>query len=176
MTIEEEFAEFAEASTGRLRRAAMLLCGDWHGAEDLTQSALAKVFVSWRRIRLRRRRRLHNAAGGLAIAAVVALVVPVAATNLGQPPASPGHGSGPVAYVLGTGAVTPVYPATRTAGQAIILGGEPDAIAITPDGKTAYIANAGSHSVTPVNIATHRAGKPIQVGATPGQARQWRSR
>src|SRR5262250_2332217 len=34
----------------RLRRTAFLLCGDWHTAEDLTQTALAKVFVSWRRI------------------------------------------------------------------------------------------------------------------------------
>ena len=35
----------------RLRRTAFLLCGDWHTAEDLAQTALAKVFVSWRRIR-----------------------------------------------------------------------------------------------------------------------------
>jgi len=35
----------------RLRRTAFLLCGDWHTAEDLAQTALVKVFVSWRRIR-----------------------------------------------------------------------------------------------------------------------------
>jgi RNA polymerase sigma-70 factor (sigma-E family) len=35
----------------RLRRTAFLLCGDWHTAEDLAQTALTKVFVSWRRIR-----------------------------------------------------------------------------------------------------------------------------
>jgi hypothetical protein len=43
--------EFAEASAPRLRRAAFLLCGDWHTAEDLAQTALAKVFVSWRKVR-----------------------------------------------------------------------------------------------------------------------------
>jgi RNA polymerase sigma-70 factor (sigma-E family) len=48
---EEEFAEFAAASAPRLRRAAFLLCGDWHTAEDLAQTALAKVFVSWRKVR-----------------------------------------------------------------------------------------------------------------------------
>ena len=48
---EQEFAEFAEASAPRLRRAAFLLCGDWHTAEDLAQTALAKVFVSWRKVR-----------------------------------------------------------------------------------------------------------------------------
>lgn len=51
VTTEEEFTEFAEASSTRLRRTAFLLCGDWHAAEDLVQTALAKVFVSWRKIR-----------------------------------------------------------------------------------------------------------------------------
>ena len=51
MTPAEEFAEFAETTSPRLRRMAFLLCGDWHTAEDLAQTTLAKVFVSWRRIR-----------------------------------------------------------------------------------------------------------------------------
>jgi hypothetical protein len=46
----EEFIEFAGAAAPRLRRTAFLLCGDWHTAQDLTQTALAKVFVAWRRI------------------------------------------------------------------------------------------------------------------------------
>lgn len=50
MTPTEEFAEFAGASSARLRRAAFLMCGDWHTAEDLAQATLARVFVSWRRI------------------------------------------------------------------------------------------------------------------------------
>ena len=51
MTPGGEFAEFAEAMSPRLRRMAFLLCGDWHTAENLAQTALAKVFVAWRRIR-----------------------------------------------------------------------------------------------------------------------------
>jgi RNA polymerase sigma-70 factor (sigma-E family) len=50
VTSAEEFTEFAAAVSPRLRRTAFLLCGDWHTAEDLAQTALAKVFVSWRRI------------------------------------------------------------------------------------------------------------------------------
>ena len=50
MTSTEEFAEFAAAAAGRLRRTAFLLCGDWHTAEDLAQATLVKLFVSWRRI------------------------------------------------------------------------------------------------------------------------------
>jgi RNA polymerase sigma-70 factor (sigma-E family) len=51
VSFAEEFVEFAEIASPRLRRTAFLLCGDWHMAEDLVQNALAKVFVAWRRIR-----------------------------------------------------------------------------------------------------------------------------
>jgi len=47
---EDEFVRFAEAAAPRLRRTAFLLCGDWHIAEDLAQTTLAKVFAAWRRI------------------------------------------------------------------------------------------------------------------------------
>jgi RNA polymerase sigma-70 factor (sigma-E family) len=50
VTAEDEFVEFASASAARLRRTAFLLCGDWHTAEDLAQTTLAKVFAAWRRI------------------------------------------------------------------------------------------------------------------------------
>jgi RNA polymerase sigma-70 factor (sigma-E family) len=51
VTNATEFAEFASAASPRLRRTAFLLCGNWHTAEDLTQTALAKVFASWPRVR-----------------------------------------------------------------------------------------------------------------------------
>jgi RNA polymerase sigma-70 factor (sigma-E family) len=57
MTPWDEFVEFAAAASGRLRRSAFLLCGDWHTAEDLAQTTLAKLFASWRRIG--RRDELH---------------------------------------------------------------------------------------------------------------------
>jgi RNA polymerase sigma-70 factor (sigma-E family) len=50
---DEEFVQFAEAVSPRLRRAAFLLCGNWHTAQDLVQATLAKVFVAWRRINRR---------------------------------------------------------------------------------------------------------------------------
>ena len=40
-------------------------------------------------------------------------------------------------------------------------------IAITPDGKTAYVANDGSGTVTPIATATNTAGPPITVGSDP---------
>lgn len=50
MTVADEFVEFATATSPRLRRTAFMLCGDWHTAEDLVQTTLAKMFVSWHRI------------------------------------------------------------------------------------------------------------------------------
>ncbi len=44
-----EFEEFAVARTPQLFRAAWLMCGDAHRAEDLVQETLAKVFVRWHR-------------------------------------------------------------------------------------------------------------------------------
>ena len=44
------FAAFAEACQPRLQRAAYLICGDQHLAEDLLQSALVKVALRWRQL------------------------------------------------------------------------------------------------------------------------------
>jgi YVTN family beta-propeller protein len=40
-------------------------------------------------------------------------------------------------------------------------------IAITPAGRTAYVANFDSDTVTPITVATGQAGKPIKVGKDP---------
>lgn len=45
----EEFASFVRETGTQLHRAALLLTGDPHLAEDLTQTTYAKVYVSWRR-------------------------------------------------------------------------------------------------------------------------------
>jgi RNA polymerase sigma-70 factor (sigma-E family) len=49
VTDDEQFAEFATAHAERLRTTAFMLCRDWHLAQDLTQNALTKLFLSWRR-------------------------------------------------------------------------------------------------------------------------------
>jgi RNA polymerase sigma-70 factor (sigma-E family) len=45
------FREFARTRTLALRRTAYLLCGDWHLAEDLVQTALLKLYRAWSRVR-----------------------------------------------------------------------------------------------------------------------------
>jgi YVTN family beta-propeller protein len=41
------------------------------------------------------------------------------------------------------------------------------AIAITPDAKTACVADNGSGTVTPIDIATRKARAAIRVGGNP---------
>lgn len=45
----EEFADFAAARQSHLKRTAFLLCGDWHEAQDLTQTALLNLCKAWPR-------------------------------------------------------------------------------------------------------------------------------
>jgi RNA polymerase sigma-70 factor (sigma-E family) len=47
---DREFAEFTQARSTALRRTAFLLCGDWQRAEDIVQTALVKLYVSWHRV------------------------------------------------------------------------------------------------------------------------------
>src|ERR1700742_1785651 len=46
----ERCRAWAAAGIGRLHRAAYLLCGNWHEAEEIVQEALARTFVHWGRI------------------------------------------------------------------------------------------------------------------------------
>lgn len=49
---DEQFREFVRSRAAPLHRAAYLLCGDWHLADDLVQEALAKTFRHWRRVQM----------------------------------------------------------------------------------------------------------------------------
>jgi RNA polymerase sigma-70 factor (sigma-E family) len=48
---EAAFRDLYLARRGPLRKTAHLLCGDWHQAEDLVQSAFVKLYVAWGRVR-----------------------------------------------------------------------------------------------------------------------------
>ena len=51
MSDEEDFRQFAASRQKQLLRTAYLLCGDWHAAEDLVQTAFGQLYRSWRRVR-----------------------------------------------------------------------------------------------------------------------------
>lgn len=48
---EQDFAEYFVARRDAVRRSAYLLCGDWHRADDLAQTAFVALHRRWRKIR-----------------------------------------------------------------------------------------------------------------------------
>jgi hyaluronoglucosaminidase len=60
-----------------------------------------------------------------------------------------------------------ISTATNTPGKPIKVGAGPWAIAITPDGKTAYVVSYYPATATPISTATNTAGKPIKVDRGP---------
>lgn len=48
---ETEFEEFFLARGPTLRRTAYMIVRDWHLADDVTQNAMAKLYVAWSRVR-----------------------------------------------------------------------------------------------------------------------------
>ena len=48
---EREFAEYFAARRDAVRRTAYLLCGDWHRADDLAQTAFVALHRRWRKVR-----------------------------------------------------------------------------------------------------------------------------
>ena len=131
-------------------------------------------------IRLRRSRRIR-AAAATAAAAVIAVTIPVGLGVRGhlagpeQPPGTPILYVGTYTSKLHTrhtygGTVVPINTATNTPGTPIQLVGGPNSptiadnvgkIAITPNGKTAYVTT--DSSVTPVSTATNTPGRPIHI-------------
>ena len=76
-----------------------------------------------------------------------------------------------VVAVLGPAGIRALGHTLRPAGQqgsaTVYVGGHSAAIAVTPDGQTAYVVNGTSGTVVPVSTATNQAGNPIKVGGIP---------
>ena len=74
-------------------------------------------------------------------AGVASLAVPRRGCRTGER-----HAITPTVYVtnFNDNTVTPIGTATNTPGTPIPVGQEPLGVAITPDGKTAYVANIGT--------------------------------
>ena len=47
---EDDYRQFVTLKAGQLFKVAYFICGDWHDAQDLLQTSLAKIYVAWHRI------------------------------------------------------------------------------------------------------------------------------
>ncbi len=87
------------------------------------------------------------------------------------------------AWIVASGAVVVTLAAVAVVALRPVLSGPPmievrdgaDALAVTLDGRTLFVANGGDatgamlvvgHTVTPVATATGRPGRPIPVGTS----------
>jgi len=41
---DDDFTRFVAERAGALRRVAYLLCQDWHGADDLVQASITRLY------------------------------------------------------------------------------------------------------------------------------------
>jgi hyaluronoglucosaminidase len=144
---------------------------------DVIEKVLRDAKVRGRSLRRRRRAFSLSLVSALALgtSAVVVLVATVGQSS-GPGGGAASGGSAPTAYVFGPNGtdVTPIDTATNASGRAIVLQESPGSVghltgmAITPNGKTAYVANATSSrnagSVTPIETANNRAGSAIPMG------------
>ena len=141
-----------------------------------------RVDAAWRAGRQARRAAIITSAAAIAVIAVAAAV---SAAILGPRPAA--HRPTATLYVGYTfvgpmrphqhlriaGAIVPISAATNRAGKPIAISGGVGDIALTPDGKTAYVANEDfvstqAGTVTPISTATNTPGKPIRISGGAG--------
>jgi DNA-binding beta-propeller fold protein YncE len=118
-------------------------------------------------IRPQHRRPARGIAGSLAAIAVLVATISVASVSHRSAFVAAPEPAGAVMYVVASNGMTPVTTGPNTRGKPIKIGAIPAAIAITPDGKTAYIADVHPGIVTPVTTATSTPGRPISIGGFP---------
>jgi DNA-binding beta-propeller fold protein YncE len=118
-------------------------------------------------IRPRHRRRARRIAGSLAAIAVIVATISVSSVSHRRAFVAAPRPTGAIMYVAASNGMTPIATTTNTRGKPIKIGAIPTAIAITPDGKTAYIADEHPATVTPLATATGTPGKPIEIGGFP---------
>jgi YVTN family beta-propeller protein len=73
-------------------------------------------------------------------------------------------------YVTSAAGVTAISTTTnKTVGTPIEVAGQPEEIAITASGRTAYVADASSELLTPINLATSTPGTPFLLPGSGGK-------
>ena len=76
------------------------------------------------------------------------------------------HSGAFTGWVTVGSSLVPVDLSTLSAGAAIAVGHVSEAVALGPEGTTAWVAGVDG-TVTPLNLRTGRAHRPIHVGGRP---------
>jgi YVTN family beta-propeller protein len=70
--------------------------------------------------------------------------------------------------IFGSNTVSVIDTATSTVVWTVPVGEHPRGVAVTPDGRHAYVANVGSNTVSVIDTATSTVvGAPVPVGNGP---------
>jgi YVTN family beta-propeller protein len=128
---------------------------DWHtrhGMRDPLRDTLVRLFTT------------YGARVALVAAISAAGIAGAGTAGAGTSVSAPGQGcTNPSDTVMAIRAATSKPERVIKVG----VGAFPDAIAITPNGKTAYVALLGDDEVLPIRTATNKPGKLIKVGSAP---------
>lgn len=107
-----------------------------------------------------------------ATAAASATVTPTATAASAGPtplPTPTPPASDLIAYIaVNDGKLVPIDVTTGVAEAPLTIDAAPTSVAISPDGRYAYVADGDVATVTPVNLATGTVGAPNQVAANAG--------
>ena len=68
----------------------------------------------------------------------------------------------------GGNSITELDPITGALGISVFVGSEPNKLAISDDGQTAYVGIDGAASVRRVDMSTHTAGTQFRLGSDQG--------
>jgi RNA polymerase sigma-70 factor (sigma-E family) len=172
VTAAEEFAEFAETTSPRLRRMAFLHAVTGTPRRDLAQTALAKVFVSWRKIR--RQDTVHAYATRTLVNTYLAHKRRKSNSEVlsGWLPETPAETPAPETRMVVLDALATLPPRCRAVvvlrywadlsvdQAAAVLGCSPGRV-------KSHVASSTVGTVTPITTATNTPGKPIKAGKDP---------
>jgi YVTN family beta-propeller protein len=121
-----------------------------------------------------RRRRAGLILAALAAAAVAIVVIVLAAVKPHTSNQSPAANAGPATTGGATatasgGAAVVSKLALPTVGKTLVVGQDPSYVEVSPNGKFAYVTDAGAKAVTVLDTATDKTSKTIPIPEGPPQ-------
>ena len=151
------YVEYVAARQAHLRRIAYAVCGDWHRADDVLQTALTKLYVAWPRLR-----------ADVEPDAYVRRIIVRAHIDEGRRPwrrersGLDGHDRAAVRWPARRGAVRPLRGAAGAAGDAAQDGGAAHWLGLSVEETAARARDQRRHRQEP--LIARAGGSPAGAG------------